>query len=82
MNETLSLVPALVAGVVLGAMFLRRPVVDGSQGRFVPTAGAVVFRQPAAADEHCRWLDSIWFRVVIGSGCWCASLDLSLRVCS
>ena len=33
-------------------LLLLRPLVDGYQGRFVPTASAVVPRQHAAADEH------------------------------
>jgi hypothetical protein len=43
MNEFLSLAPALAAGLIARRIFLRRPLVDGSQGRFVPTAGALVF---------------------------------------
>jgi F-type H+-transporting ATPase subunit a len=41
--------------------FLRRPLVDGSQGRFVETAGALVPRQPAAAMAS-PWPDSILSR--------------------
>ena len=37
MNEILSLILALVAGFLLGAFFLRRPLVDGSEGAFVQT---------------------------------------------
>ena len=77
MNDTLTLVLALVAGAVARRDFLRRPLVDGSQGRFVRTAGALVLRQPAAADEHCPGWILFCLAAVIGSGCWCVSLDLS-----
>ena len=57
MNETLTLALAWIGGRGARRDFLRRPLVDGSQGRFVRTAGALVLRQPAAADEHCPgWL--------------------------
>ena len=35
MNEWLTLALALMAGLLLGAIFLRRPLVDGAQGRCV-----------------------------------------------
>ena len=52
MNETLTLVLALVAGTARCDV-LRRPVVDGSQGSFVQIVGVLVLREPAAANEHC-----------------------------
>jgi hypothetical protein len=36
MNETVILVLAGSAGVLLGVIFLRRPLVDGAQGAFRP----------------------------------------------
>ncbi len=74
MNESLTLVPALVTGMLLGAMFLRRPLVDGSQRRFIPTAGALVPRQPAAADEH----DSDWILFCLGRPLGAAAAAASL----
>ena len=62
--------------------FLRRPLVDGAQGRFVRTAGALVLRQPAAADEHCPGWILLVVGAVIGSGCCCVSSDLSSRASS
>ena len=78
--KLLTLVLGFGGGRFARCDLLRRPLVDGAQGRFVQTAGALVPRQPAAADEHCRWLDFILSRAAIGSGCWCVSLDLSWRV--
>ena len=52
MNETLSLVLALVTGGLLGCDVLRWPLVDCSEGGFVQTTGALVPRQPVAANEH------------------------------
>ena len=38
---------------------LRRPLVDGSQGRFVQTAGALVLRQRRCCGWALCWLVSI-----------------------
>jgi hypothetical protein len=80
MNETVILVLAAGLGGWGGAraIFLRRPLVDGAQGPFVPAAGAVDFWQPAAADEHAL-AGFYWSPAVIGSGCWPVSSDLSSR---
>ena len=51
MNESLSLALALAAGLLLGAIFFGG-LWWTVRGRFVPTAGAVVPRQPAAAHER------------------------------
>ena len=54
MNETGSLVLALLTGVLLGAMFfggLWWTVRKGAASRRVAT---VVLRQPAVANEHCH----------------------------
>jgi hypothetical protein len=53
MNETLSLVLALVTGVLLGAIFFGGLWWTVRKGGFVQTAGALVLRQPVAANEHC-----------------------------
>jgi len=52
LTEAFSLVLATVTGVC-SADVLRRPLVDGSQGLFVPTAGALVLLQPVAANQYC-----------------------------
>jgi hypothetical protein len=52
MNETLRLLVLAGWRGLARRVFLRRPLVDGAQGPFVQTAGAVVLRQPAAADER------------------------------
>ena len=53
MNETLTLVLAWMAGGVLGALFLRRSLVDGAQECLIRTAGALAVRQSAVTDECC-----------------------------
>ena len=53
MNETLTSGAGFGGGRFARRDILRRPLVDGSQGRFVQTAGALVLRQPVAANEHC-----------------------------
>ena len=68
----------LAAGLLLGAILLRRPLVDGHPGRFVPAAGALVLRQHAAADG--RYPGRILFcrGRAIGSGGCCVSLGFVL----
>ena len=66
MNETLTLVLALAGGRLARRDFLRRSLVDGPEGRFVRTAGALVPRQPAAANESLPWPDFTSSHAVIG----------------
>ena len=77
MTDTLALDAGVGGGRGARRDFLRRPVVDDLQGRCLQTAGALVLRKPAAADEHCSELDFILSRTVIGRGCCFASWDLS-----
>jgi F1F0 ATPase subunit 2 len=53
MNETVILVLAGSAGVLLGVIFFGGLWWTVRKG-FVQTAGALVLRQPAAANEHCH----------------------------
>jgi hypothetical protein len=78
MNELFCPGAGLVAGIFARRDFLRRPLVDGSQGRFVQRPalwflGSLLLRMSIA-------LAGFYFvGAVIGSGCWRASLDLSSR---
>ena len=81
MNEILSLVLALVTGVLLGAMFFG--------GLWWTVRKGVSSKQPALWFFGSLLLRTsialagfILSRTVIGRGCWCASLDLSLRALS
>ena len=83
MNEALTLVLAWVGGgLVDGCHFLRRPLLDNSERRIVQTAGAMVLRQPGAADRASPWRAFTSPVGDIGSGCWCVSLDLLLHAWS
>jgi F1F0 ATPase subunit 2 len=81
MNETLTLVSALVTGVLLGAMFfgglwwtVRKGV--SSKRPALWFFGSLLLRTSIALAGFYLSL------AVIGSGCWCASLDLSWRALS
>jgi F1F0 ATPase subunit 2 len=65
MNETVILVLAGSAGVLLGAFFFGGLWWTVRKGPFVETAGALFLGQPAAANEHCPG----WILLVSG-GHW------------
>ena len=78
MNEPLSLASALVAGVLLGALFfgglwwtVRKGLSSKRLARWF--FGSLLLRMSIAL------LVFIWSGAIIGSGCCCASLDLSWR---
>ena len=75
MSDILALALALLAGALLGAFFFGGLWWTVQKGVDVREAGALVPRQPAAANRSRFWLDSILFRRVIGRGSWRASLD-------
>jgi hypothetical protein len=81
MNETVILVLALERGGLARRVFLRRPLVDGAQGPFVQTAGALVLGS-LLLRMSMPWLDSMLSPAVIGSGCWRVSSDSSSRAFS
>ena len=76
MNEVLNLVLALVAGRFARCDVLRRPVVDGSQGPFVQTAGAWGSSAACCCERALPWPVSTLWLAGIGRGCWCVSSDL------
>ena len=49
MNDVAALSVVLMAGILLGAIFLRRSLVDGAKGPDLKKSGLMVFRQHAAA---------------------------------
>jgi formate/nitrite transporter FocA (FNT family) len=65
---------AMVAGVLLGAMFFGGLWWTVRKGVSFQAAGALVLRQPAAADEHRPGWILLCCPAVIGSGCWCVCL--------
>ena len=73
---------ALAAGLLLGAFFFGGLWWTVTQGRFIRAAGALVLRQPAAADEHCPGGILLCRAANIGSGGCCVSSALSWRVSS
>jgi len=57
MNEILNFFLSLIAGFLLGAVFLRWALVDGSEGTFIQKACVLVPRQPVDTDQHCHsWI--------------------------
>ena len=70
MNEPLTLVLALAAGGVLGAIFFGGLWWTVRKGVSSPQPALWFSRQPAAANGHCpRWI-LLCRRAVIGSGWW------------
>jgi hypothetical protein len=81
MNETVILVLAGSAGLLLGAIFfggLWWTVRKGLSSK----RPALCFWQPGAANEHVTWLASMLSPAVIGSGCWRVCSDSSSRASS
>ena len=76
MNETLTLALAWLAGGLLGAIFFGGLVVDGSQGRLVPPAGALVSRQLLLRMSIV--LAGFYF---VSGGQWKRLLRVSRRIC-
>lgn len=76
MSETLTLVLALVTGVLLSAI---SSAACGGRFRkwFCPNGQRFGSLAACCCERALLWLVSILSRVVIGSGCWCACLDLS-----
>ena len=81
MNETLILVLALATGVLLGAIFFGGLWWTVQKG-FRPNGRPFGSSAACCYERALPWLVSILSRVVIGRGCWCASLDLSWRAFS
>jgi hypothetical protein len=77
MNETVILVLAGCAGVLLGAIFFGGLWWTVQKGRFVETAGVFGSSAACCCERALPWLDSMLSPAVIGSGCWRVSLDLS-----
>ena len=82
MNEPLALGLAVVAGLLLGAIFFGGLWWTLRKGLQSPRPASVAFGQPGAAHGSAYWSGSIWSAAVIGSACSRVSSELSRRACS